>query len=147
RLRSAILSWCLRWPGTRELVLYVHQGRLRRGILRVGRQWRAVVHEPLPTSQVHSREPQAQEGSRYRTAVNAVSTRDNANDDTAGISEWLVNHLDYLPIEIMGQAPIPCYGVRMVISVGANGQPAVSFAIDNADSLNRFELAGALDML
>lgn len=56
-------------------------------------------------------------------------------------------HEDYLPAEIMGEQPVPLYGVRLVVSIGAMGRPAVSWCIDNPAAINRFELAGALELL
>lgn len=61
------------------------------------------------------------------------------NDDHRS---WIDNHADYATSD-----EIPLYGIRAVAVLDEAGNVGYSFAIDGAETLNPFELAGFLSKM
>lgn len=59
--------------------------------------------------------------------------------------EWFESHRDYVPATTNdGGQPIPMYGLRMCVTLGDEGLPCYVWQWDNAENINKFEMAGLM---
>lgn len=63
------------------------------------------------------------------------------------MKQWQDAYEDLIPENSDGSIPVPLYGVRFAILMGADNQPKLVYQFDNTDCLDLMQLAGYLAAL